>query len=71
MRWASSSAATVRPTRPDPARITRGASPSMSGGITPNHAIGGQSVSIVHNWNISPGIQGTVRAELMQAIKGR
>lgn len=44
--------------------------PKSAGTIIPNDKLGGQTITVVHNWNISPGIAGTVRAELASAIPG-
>ncbi|CAN5263960.1 hypothetical protein BH10PLA2_BH10PLA2_00700 [soil metagenome] len=41
--------------------------PRTSGSIIPNHALGGQSITVVQNWNVSPGVQGTVEAEIRRA----
>lgn len=42
--------------------------PDSAGTVIPNGAMGGKSVTVVNNWNISPGIQGTVRQELMNML---
>ncbi len=44
--------------------------PSMSGTIIPNNKMSGGGITVPITFNISPGIQGTVRAELMGAIPG-
>ena len=42
--------------------------PGASGTVIPNHALGGQSVTVVQNINISAGVAQTVRAEMMQMM---
>ncbi len=42
--------------------------PHSAGTIVPNHAIGGNSVTIVQNFSIGAGVQGTIRAELLNLM---
>ena len=42
--------------------------PDSAGTVVPNHALGGKQNNVTVVYNISPGVQGAVRAELMQAM---
>ncbi len=43
-------------------------SPTTSGYVTPNNKLGGGGgITVHHTWNISPGVEGTVQAELRRA----
>lgn len=44
--------------------------PDSAGTVIPNGGFGGKQITIVQNWNISPGIQGTVEAEVRRAAPG-
>jgi len=42
--------------------------PKANGAIVPNHKMGNQGATVIQNINISPGIEGTVRAEIVKLM---
>lgn len=42
--------------------------PGASGTVIPNHALGGESITVVQNINVSTGVAATVRHEIMQMM---
>ncbi len=44
--------------------------PDSAGTVVPNGGFGGSPITVVQNWNISPGVQGTVEQEIRRVAPG-